>query len=478
MTKKTLAILGAGLALVATAAVAGQGRLRRHNAGPTSTSTPNGRAQVDLGFGSMTVALADPKVLLDQRGDTYVALGLEARTLDGKSARPTVRMALVIDHSGSMAGAKLEHVKRAAQGVAARLGDQDQVALIQYDNSVQVLVPMSPLQGAGRTRLQAAIEGIQPGGSTNLHGGLEAGRDQALASAAGAGVNRVLLLSDGLANTGVVAPAAIAATAQQAADRGVRISTVGVGLDYNEDLMEAIAENGRGQYSFVDNVGDMEKVFATELGALQATVARQVAVRIEPAAEGVAVVQALGYEARHEGNALVVSMADLFGGDRRQLLVKVRLPAKKLGLSDAVRVRLSYEEVAQKRPGEALATVGYEVSSDAIAVQAAADRDAHTRALQAETAAAMRAAAAEYEQGRSAVAQQMLARQQAYVQAQAQQLALPSTAVAEPLNQLKSTSNNMGQFDFGSLDGKRLLKSSKSSARSLSKSGNVKAFGF
>lgn len=476
MTKKTLAILGAGLALVATAAVAGQGKLRRAAAGPAPTA--NGRTQVDMGFGTMNVALADPKVLLDQRGDTYVAVGLEARTLDGRNERPAVRMALVVDHSGSMAGAKLEQVKRAAQGVAARLGDQDQVALIQYDDSVQVLVPMAPLVGPGRTRVQAAIEAIQPGGSTNLHGGLEAGRDQALAGLKGAGINRVLLLSDGLANTGVVAPAAIAATAQQAADRGVRISTVGVGLDYNEDLMEAIAENGRGQYSFVDNVGDMEKVFASELGALQSTVARQVAVRIEPAADGVAVVQVLGYESRREGNALVVSMADLFGGDRRQLLVKVRLPAKKLGLADAVRVRLSYEDVAHKRPGEALAAVGYEVSSDAVAVQAAADRDAHTRALQAETAAAMRAAAAEYEQGRSAAAQQMLAQHQAYVQSQAKQLALPSDAVAEPLNQLQSTSQKMGQYDFGSMDGKRLLKSSKSSARSMSKSGNLKGLAF
>src|SRR5207245_10292972 len=153
-----------------------------------------------------------------------------------------------------------------------------------------------------------------------------------------------ILLSDGQANVGMVDLASLGTVAQAAAEQGIHVTTVGLGLDYNEDLMEALAERGRGQYYYVKDAASLERVFAGELRALEATVATQLELRIEPAAPGVEILDVPGYPLRRVGAAALVPLADLAGGETRKIVVKLRAPVHTLGAQPIVRATLAFAE--------------------------------------------------------------------------------------------------------------------------------------
>jgi Ca-activated chloride channel family protein len=179
--------------------------------------------------------------------------------------RPPQALALVIDRSGSMAGRPLDEAKRCAEYVLGKLRPSDAAALVQFDNRVERLWPATAL-GDGVAQ-RAAIAGIDAGGNTNLHGGWSEGA-QALAATAGQGLKRVILLSDGQANEGLVDAAEIAARCAALAAQGVTTSTYGLGNSFNEDLMVAIARAGRGNHYYGDTADDLMEPFQQELELL------------------------------------------------------------------------------------------------------------------------------------------------------------------------------------------------------------------
>jgi Ca-activated chloride channel family protein len=179
--------------------------------------------------------------------------------------RPPQALALVIDRSGSMNGRPLEEAKRCAEYVLGKLRPTDAVALVKFDNRVDRLWPAAPL-GDG-VALRAAIAGIQTGGNTNLHGGWREGADT-LAAVPGQGLKRVILLSDGQANSGLVDAAAIAAECAASAAQGITTSTYGLGRSFNEDLMVAMARAGGGNNYYGDTADDLMDPFQQELELL------------------------------------------------------------------------------------------------------------------------------------------------------------------------------------------------------------------
>jgi Ca-activated chloride channel family protein len=142
---------------------------------------------------------------------------------------------VVIDRSGSMAGEKLAFVKQAALDLVRRLGTKDQLSLVAYDTTVEVLVP--PMAVDGKAPFGRAIQGLQSRATTNLSGGWLQGCEFVVKGLAEKQVNRVLLLTDGLANVGVTDPNALAAMTRQRRAEGITTTTLGVGLDFNEDLL-------------------------------------------------------------------------------------------------------------------------------------------------------------------------------------------------------------------------------------------------
>ena len=181
------------------------------------------------------------------------------------AVRPPQAVSLVIDRSGSMKGRPIAEARRCAQYVVGKLRPTDTVSLVQFDNRVQRLWPAVPL-GDGAP-LRAAIAAIHTGGNTNLHGGWREGADT-LADVAGTGLKRVILLSDGQANEGLIDGTAIAAQCAEWAGRGVTTSTYGLGNSFNEALMVAMARAGGGNHYYGDTAEDLMDPFQQELELL------------------------------------------------------------------------------------------------------------------------------------------------------------------------------------------------------------------
>ncbi len=206
----------------------------------------------------------------------------EPRALaEGVQAKATPkRLALVVDRSGSMSGQPLFEALKCVEHIANAMTPQDQMSVVVYDDAVDVLVPLAPLQSA--QAIKRAIAGVQSGGSTNLFGGWEQGAKQ-LEKGLDNSISRVILLSDGQANCGLVDRAPIEQHCRDWLAKGVSTTTVGLGSGFNEDLMIAMARAGGGQQYYGQTAADLFDSFDEEFSLLQALCLRQLNLTLIPA---------------------------------------------------------------------------------------------------------------------------------------------------------------------------------------------------
>ena len=289
---------------------------------------------LDLRMGNGTVPPAG--------GDAWLQIGVQA-----KSARPEeiapLTLALVIDCSGSMGDAgKMAWVKQSLRVFLNSLAANDQVTIIGYSDNAWVLEPMRTV-GDGAW-IGSAIEQLAPTASTNLHAGLMLGLTEVDRHYNPARNNRVILLTDGIANVGVTDPQAIAADARAYNDRGIFMATIGLGHDVNDTLLSELAIQGKGPYHFIDSAEEMDKVFRKDALGLMAKVAANVAVTIRPA-PGVQLTQVTGFEDRLPSGPVQVSLRDLAVGDSQVLLVHLRLSPDTRGQRSLASIELSYDDL-------------------------------------------------------------------------------------------------------------------------------------
>ena len=282
-----------------------------------------------------------------------------------------VDLVMVIDRSGSMQGEKIAAARHAVRQLLDRLTGRDRLALVAYADGVEVVAPLTPVDADRRNRLIRRVGRIRPGGGTNLGGGLQ----QAIELLAGTAVDgrqrRVVLISDGLANQGVTDPVALGRMAAAATDHHFAISTVGVGLEFNELLMTAIADNGLGRYYFLENPQVFAQVFEKEFQSARRIAASNVAIRI-PLAAGVQLVDAGGFPIHYEAGVAVIRPGNLVAGQERKLFLNFQVPTDKKRDFALGRLRLTYEYLGEFRtlpatgrlkvacvadPGEVLASV-------------------------------------------------------------------------------------------------------------------------
>jgi Ca-activated chloride channel family protein len=269
-----------------------------------------------------SVRLDQNLLAVDGEHDVHAMLELHAPEPPDTADRPPLRLALVLDRSGSMAGEKLAVAKRCAAWLVGRLRARDELALIAYDDRVRMLAPLAPVE---RSRLESAIARLAPGGTTNLSGGWMRGLEQ-LERAPGDGARKILLLTDGLANVGVTDAGALAGLAEQARGRGVGTTTIGVGADFDEDLLEAMADAGGGNYHYAETPDSAPAIFASEFDALSRLVAQNVSVEIRPA-PAVEVVEILNrYPAVGVAGGIQIELGDAYGGERRRLVFSLHVP--------------------------------------------------------------------------------------------------------------------------------------------------------
>lgn len=243
---------------------------------------------------------------------------------DGPAPRMALRLALVVDRSGSMDGRPLMEALRCADHVLQRLQPQDEAAVVLYDDTVQLPVPLQ--SGAHSTAMRAALAGIESGGSTALHDGWLAGVLQ-LGSGRPGAISRVLLLSDGQANHGLCDTAAIRAHCALWLDQGIATTTVGLGRHFNEELMVAMAQAGGGGHYYGQTAEDLYDSFDEELSLLSALCLRRLGVRLAPA-PGVQV-QALGLVTADAAGTL--PLPSLAWGSEAWLMLRLQVPAQAAG---------------------------------------------------------------------------------------------------------------------------------------------------
>jgi Ca-activated chloride channel family protein len=480
-SKKTLAILGAAGTLIAAALVLDRSPAEGHQAvrpSPPPSALEQtkdacdlaapAKLDADFGPGTLRAALSSSRVLRGAGGQVFAAIDLDTKAVTG-GTRPPLNLAIVVDRSGSMSGDKFAHAKRAALGMVDRLDATDRVALVQYDDYAQVVVASTATDVEGKATLRRAIEGLTIGGSTNLHEGLVLGREEVRKGLVAGQVSRVILLSDGQPTVGVQDPAQITDEARSGADKGVRITSVGVGADYNEDLMEAIAEAGRGNYYYVEDTSSLQAVMTGELAGIQATVATAVELRLEPGCAGVELVGVLGYDSTRDGAALVVPMADLFGADHRTLLVELKVPDGASGKVAALEASLGFADPTSGKTTRKAIALALEVSGDPALVDASADRAVMAQVLKIQAARTMRQAAIAYDKGDTQGALQMIAEEKRKVEATRGRYGIAPAATAPALDGLAGMASDVGRYDRASEGGKMLMKASKSAARDLSK---------
>lgn len=207
--------------------------------------------------------------------------------------RPRLNLSLVLDRSGSMSGTPLEEAKRCAAEVILRMGSEDRVSVVAYDNRVNVVVPAQAVTHP--EFMLDAVSRLRPGGNTDISAGLLAGIKE-LQSGVGAGVlSRMLLLSDGQANAGIVEPAALAAMAGKALEQGISTSTYGLGDEFEEDLMTRLAQGGGGRPYYGDTAEDLLEPFMEEFDFLRNACAQRLHLRIQ-ASQGLKLTLRNGYQ--------------------------------------------------------------------------------------------------------------------------------------------------------------------------------------
>ncbi len=289
-----------------------------------------------------------------------VKVSLDAPLLREKTERPPVNLAIVLDRSGSMSGGgKLEKAKEAAIAALHRLTERDMFSLVMFDHEVETLVPP---QSAGNTEwIESRINSIRARGNTALFGGVSQGAAEVRKHLEGRYVSRILLLSDGQANVGPSQPEDLGRLGAALMKEHIAVTTIGVGADYNEDLMTKLAQHSDGNTYFVESSRDLPRIFAAELGDVLSVFARDVKLEIE-FSDGVRPVRIIGRDGRLDDRKVEVRLNQLYGGQAKYALVEVEVSA---GSASDVRklanARCSYENLVnrQSERAEAEASVRF-----------------------------------------------------------------------------------------------------------------------
>jgi Ca-activated chloride channel family protein len=230
-------------------------------------------------------------------GYHVLQVGLQAREIADKDRAPA-NLVFVIDVSSSMAlESRLQLVQDALTAMLARMGPRDRIAIVSYGTTAEVV--LEPTPGDRHDAIAEAIAKLAPRGSTDVDAGLRLGYTLATKSLVAGGINRVLLFSDGVVTSGPDAAEELLAHVAEAAARGVTISTMGVGVDnYDDVLLEQLADRGNGNYVYIDRLAEAERVLVRNLSGTLQVVARDAKIQVEFDPKIVARYRLLGYENR------------------------------------------------------------------------------------------------------------------------------------------------------------------------------------
>jgi len=262
---------------------------------------------------------------------------------DDRQRKP-LNLALVIDRSGSMAGAKIDYTRQAAQFLVQHLTPKDSLAIVLYDDRVETL--LAPERVVNKDAISHMLDNIRVRGTTNLSGGWLEGCQHVAAHSLPASLNRVLLMSDGLANRGITDSPTLTQLARQKREEGISTTTMGMGEDFNEDLLMAMAEAGGGAFYFIESPEVAPAIFREELSGLLSVVGQNLTIRIDAIAEVAQVRQLNAYPMSSTGQALEFRLGDVYGEEIKALVLELSIPSlSRLGEMRIATLRFEYDEI-------------------------------------------------------------------------------------------------------------------------------------
>jgi Ca-activated chloride channel homolog len=282
-------------------------------------------------------------------GEAYLLVRIEATQSAIPSHRAPVDIAFVVDRSGSMAGEKIGLAKEAVDAAVAHLRDDDRAALIVYDDQVDTLQKLESATPRVKAGIRLNLHGVDARGSTDLCGGWLTGcgelskdlpaPDQSIPLR----IRRSLLLTDGLANIGVTAPSELTTHATELRKRGVTTTTLGVGLDFDEELLATMAEAGGGNFQWIAQAAELRAFFEKELGELLSVAAAGLTVSITMP-HGVRACLVSGFPTEREGKRIDVSLGELPAGDEINLVFALQIAPGAAGTLHQISVAASWSD--------------------------------------------------------------------------------------------------------------------------------------
>lgn len=319
----------------------------------------------------------------DATSRALLRLTVRAAKEDG-TRRQGANIALVIDTSGSMAGAAIDDARTAARALVSSLAEGDRLAVIAFGSRAELLLPSTELDRAARQRALDAVSKLAARGTTDLAAGLELGLAEVTRHLTSEGVNRVLLLGDGVPND----VARAAAQAAPARASGVSITALGLGLDYDEALMGAIARETGGKFRHIADSAAVAEFLRDEVKRVEGVVGRAAALDLTPG-PGVRVSDVVGQRFDRVEGKIHIDLGDVSRGDERTLFVELDATTRRAGsVAELGDVSLTWTEPGSGDRGEVSAFVSALSTADAAALAAGHDGDVELGAALARAAAA------------------------------------------------------------------------------------------
>lgn len=333
-------------------------------------------------------------------------------------ARPSLTLAIVIDRSGSMHGRPIENAKAAAHSMLRQLDSRDSFSIVTYSSGAASVIQMQPATDANKSAAHTVIETIDDAGGTCISCGLEAGAYEVM-HARRDSLRRILLISDGQANEGIHDRAELAQLAARTAAAGVSISTVGVGLDFDESTMRRLAEVGRGNTYFVEDTVALSAMFLRELATLSQTVASDMLLTVHPG-PGVRIEEPYGYPMTRGSNGeVLVPVADIRAGETRKVVFRINVTAAHAGPLVISNAEVRWHDVPDTTARSAHVAAEVDVVDDPAAVAASTDRATMQAVERALSARALDEASTAYDRDGIAGARRVLERRSQAVRANA-----------------------------------------------------------
>ncbi len=384
----------------------------------------------------LAVELSQSVLAAGQSSKAYLRVKLEGLPYEEASARPPVNVSLVIDRSGSMTGAKLEQAKEAAILALSRLSRQDRVSVIAFDHRVEVVVPAGPFEDFNE--MKRRIEAIGPGGQTAIYAAVRQAGQSVAEAASPDRVSRVILMSDGQANVGPSSPAELEELGRELGGHGIAVTTIGLGLDYSEELMTRLALASDGNHAFVENPEQLADIFNKEFGDVLSVVGQDVDIDID-CPDGVTPLRGLGRDVKIDGRHISFRLNQIGRRQERYLVIELEVAKDRAQGSSAIAdVNVSYLDPKTKARAKlgAQAEVSFSASSETVSSSAnasvAADVAKQIANERSEKAILARDA------GKVADARQQLEQNAAHLRAEADRLQAASPAAAAPLRELSA----------------------------------------